>query len=86
LYFFIIIIRVILSFSKATTFCLKCRLYTHISNAKLLVIFTLDAKPSFLYFSKYNIISFTSLIVTLMHADLNFNFLQYIIVNINNNS
>jgi hypothetical protein len=51
-----------------------------------LVIFTLDAKPSFLYFSKFNIISFTSFIVTLMYADLNFNFLQYIIVNINNNS
>jgi hypothetical protein len=34
LYFLIIIILVILSFSKATTLCWKCRLYTYISNAR----------------------------------------------------
>jgi hypothetical protein len=42
--------------------------------------FMLNAKPSFLYFSKYNIISFTSFIVTPVHVDLECNFLRYIIV------
>jgi hypothetical protein len=42
--------------------------------------FMLNAKPSILCFSKYNIISFTSFIVTPVHVDLECNFLRYIIV------